>query len=332
MAPVDSTSHDTASVAPDDPDLIHLLKLVSDGEAQAVAEMLARRPALVNAHGPDGQTPLHVAAESNDPRIGAYLIARGADPNATFGQSGHTPLSWAVTCHALEFAQTMVRLGHQADLFCAAGMGSIESVTSWFDAGGALRPNPSRTGSSRMAPDGSRLPCPPATPVELISDALYIACRNAHAAVVRFLLTKEPDLSFRAYLGATPLHWAYFGGSHDVIDLLTRAGADTTLRDDALHATPRAFGICTLANWGFGFLVRERLRQDSTLALVLDGTSPLHEAARGGHVEIVQRLLAAGADPECRDSSGKIAADLAAENGHAAIVDVLPTRFLRGNQ
>jgi len=42
------------------------------------------------------------------------------------------------------------------------------------------------------------------------------------------------------------------------VDELERAGADTTLRDDMLRCTPRAFGISTAANWGLGFVVRAR--------------------------------------------------------------------------
>src|SRR4029077_16354798 len=124
---------------------------------------------------------------------------------------------------------------------------------------GVLVPGASRTGSSRFAPDGLRLPCPPLTAQEQVSDALSIACRNCQAEVVRFLLGKQPDLSFRAYLGATPLHWAYFGGSRTVVELLEQNGADTAVRDEALGCTPRSFGICVPANWGFAFLVRARL-------------------------------------------------------------------------
>ena len=218
------------SVADDDPDLKKLFDAIGDGHEQDVASALAQRPDLVNARGREGETALHVAAYCNDVRIGALLVARGADPTATYGESGHTALSWAVTCHALDFADAMVQLGVDADLFCAAGMGSIERVASWFDDSGALRPNASRTGSTRLATDGSRLPCPPVSPTEQVSDALYIACRNAHAAVVGFLLTKSPDLAFKAYRGGTPLHWAHFSGSPEVVDLLMRAGADDTMR------------------------------------------------------------------------------------------------------
>jgi ankyrin repeat protein len=310
-------------IAVDDPDLLALMKAISDGEDQTVARFVSTRRALVGARNREGQTPLHVAAEHNDPKIGAYLVAAGADLHALMGQSGHTPLSWAVTCNATEFARAMVALGSPADLFCSAGMGSLESVASWFDESGALRQHASTTGSSRYASDGARLPCPPADEFEQISDALYIACRNAHVEVARFLLAKQPDLSFKAYQGGTPLHWAYFGGSRAIVHLLEQAGADTTLRDDMLHCTPRAFGITTAANWGFGFMVRARLRDDPSLASVMDTTGPLHEAAGQGHLPIVEMLLDAGADPRRLDGKSRTALDLAAAQGHTAIVERL---------
>jgi len=311
------------AINPADPELVNLLKAARDGALQIVVALLRARPELARAKGPEGQTALHIAAECNDPRLGATLVAAGADLDATFGDSGHTVLSWAVTCNAIEFAQAMVRLGAKPDLFCAAGIGAIEELAGWFDASGALRPGAARTGSSRYGADGARLPCPPATAVEQISDALYIACRNRQVEAVRFLLRHQPDLSFRAYRGGTPLHWAYFGGSREVIDMLMRAGADATLRDDGVRCTPPAFGICTLANWGFGFLLRERLAEDPALARVLDGTSPLHEAARGGHVEVARMLLDAGAARDARDRDGRTAVEIAMERGYTPLVELL---------
>ncbi len=297
---------------------------MEQGNPQTVAEILARRPTLARAHGPDGQTPLHVAAQCNDPRLGALLLGYGADPEAKFGQSGHTAISWAVTCNAMEFARAMVQLGAKFDLFCAAGIGSVESVRAFFDQSGNLLPNAARSGTSRFAVDGTRLPCPPQTPREQISDALYMACRNAHEEVVRFLLTKEPDLSFKAYMGGTPLHWAYFGGSRRIIELLEQAGADPTARDDALHCTPRMFGICAPASWGFASLVQKRLTEDPSLAKLTDGrTSPLHEAARSGNAEVVRLLLDHAADPTLRDGDGQSPLEIAANHGHHGVVDML---------
>jgi ankyrin repeat protein len=312
------------TVAPDDPDLAKILAAIDSGDTEAVTQLLDRRPALANAHGPEGQTPLHVAAQCNDPSLTAALVAYGADVEAKFGNSGHSALSWAITCNAIECARTLVQLGAEPDLFCAAGVGDLGEVQSFFDDRGELIPGASKTGSSRFAPDGSRLPCPPATTREQISDALYIACRNRQADVVRFLLTRRPDLSFRGFQGATPLHWAYFGGSREVVQLLEQAGADPEARDPVLGCKPRSFGICIPANWGFSFLVKARLAEDPILVNIMDGrTSPLHEAARNNHVDIVRLLLEAGADRSLANGDGKTALDCAIEQGHAEVIQLL---------
>jgi ankyrin repeat protein len=308
----------------DDPELAGLLTAIHAGNGEIVSQFLARRPELARAHGADGKTPLHAAAQCNDPQLGTLLLSCGADPEAKFGSSGHTALSWAVTCNAFEFARMLVQLGAKLDLFTAAGMGLLEQVQKFFDASGRLIAGAARTGSSRFAADGRRIPCPPASAREQISDALCMACRTGQAEVVQFLLTKQPDLSFRAYQGATALHWAYFGGSRQAIELLEQAGADPAARDDDLHCTPRAFGICVPANWGFPHLVQQRLAEDPSLVNFFDGqTTPLHAAARGGNLEAVRILLDAGADPTRRDAAGKTPLDVATAAGHEWVIPML---------
>src|SRR5262249_27247838 len=155
----------------------------------------------------------------------------------------------------------------------------------------------STTGSSRYAPDGTRLPCPPSSTEEIVSDALYIACRNGRAETVQTLLERGPDLSFRAFAGGTALHWAYFSGSRAVIEALLRAGADPDARDDVLGCTPRAFGICWPASEGWVSKVRQRLADDPSLVDIMDGgQTPLHFAAKGGHLGVVKLLIEADAD------------------------------------
>jgi len=319
------------SLSSTDPDSTALFAAIRAGKPDDVAAMLRRRPDLVRAQDPDGQLAIHAAAECNDPVIGALLIAHGADPDATFGNSAHTAMSWAVTCNAPEFARMLVTLGRTPDLFCAAGMGSLDAVRAHFDASGALRPAASKTGSSRYATDGTRLVCPPETPREQLSDALYIACRNAHADVVRFLLTKHPDLTFKAYNGATALHWAHFGGSPAIVEMLDAAGADAGALDDALGCTPRVFGVSTLANWGFAAILKRRLDADPSLATAFDGhTSPLHQAARGGNVPCAKLLLDRGANPALQDERGKTPIQIAVERRDEAMRATLEGRSPMG--
>ncbi len=314
-----------------DADLEDLFSAIRTGDRPLVESLLRSRPQLARGAAADGASPLHRAAEFDDAHIGVLLLAFGADPKARFGQWNHTPLSWAVTCNAMVFAHTMVRAGVVPDLFCAAGMGLLPQVTAFFDAGGGLIPGSSQTGSSRYAPDGSLLPSPPPGARDQVSDALYIACRNAHVEVARFLLTKGPDLSFRAYMGGTALHWAHFGGSAEIVAALLAAGADPQASDDRLRCTPRAFGICAPASWGFTWLVKQRLGADRTLASFMDGhTSAIHEAARSGSLEVVELLVSAGAPLDLRDGSGRTPLAVAREAGRQPVVDWLATRGAAG--
>ncbi|MFT3878859.1 MAG: ankyrin repeat domain-containing protein [Gemmatales bacterium] len=312
----------TETIAADDPDFLEVMSAIVAGDQKRLEVVLRRRPQLVHGRDADGQMPLHMAAQHNDPTIGVMLLLFGADPQARLGNSHHTPLSWAVTCNALEFAQTLVRAGVKPDLFVAAGMGSLEMVELCFDEQGQLLPSSVLTGSTRFK-HGNRLPCPPETESEQIADALYMACRNAHVAVVKFLLTKQPDLHFRAFQGGTLLHWAYFGNSTQIISLIEQAGGDSSSRDDLLHVTPRAFGICTPANWGFLELVQRQVKRDPSLVHLVDGTSAIHEAARQGHLNVVQWLISAGADKDLKNSEGKTARELATEKGHEQIASYL---------
>lgn len=310
------------TISPDDPEFLEAVSSIVAGNQKRLDAVLRLRPQLVHGRDADGQTLLHLAAQHNDPTMGVMLLMFGADPQARFGNSAHTPLSWAVTCHAMEFAQTLVRAGVKPDLFVAAGMGSLEMVELCFYEQGQLGPDSAKTGSTRFK-DGNRLPCPPQTESEQIADALYMACRNAQLDVVKFLLTKQPDLHFRAYQGGTLLHWAYFGNSSVIISLIENAGVDPLSRDDLLHVTPRAFGICTPANWGFLELVQRQVRRDPTLVHLVDGTSALHEAAKAGHLNIVQWLISAGSNKALKNSDGKTAAEVATEKGHQEVAQFL---------
>lgn len=304
-------------------DLPRLFDAIQRDDRPAIRALIEASPRLLRLPGPQGQTAIHVAAECNNPDAIEILLRHRADPQTYFGASGHNALSWALTVGATDAADALVKNGLEPDFFCAAGIGDLARMQSFFDARGRLRKNASRTGSSRWV-EGKRMPVPPSTARECISDALYFSSRNGHAQVVRELLAHDPDLSFRAFLGGTALHWAYFSGQPEVVKLLLQAGADPTLRDQEYNCTPRAFGICVAAGWGFPRIFERVLHMDPKAVNILEGrATPLHEAAREGHKEIVAALLAAGADPSLHDSEGRTALDLARLGNQESVVEIL---------
>jgi ankyrin repeat protein len=308
-------------------DLPALFAAIRGDDQPLIRRMLEEKPELANVRDAEGQSALHVAAADNNPDAIDLLLARNADARAHFGHSAHTALSWALTTRSFDSAAALVRGGVQPDLFCAAGMGDVARVRASFDDRGNVLPGASWTGSSRFAPDGTRQPTPPRARREIVADALYLACRNGQADVVRELLTHDPELSFRAFLGATPLHWAYFGARREVIDMLLAAGADPALRDHEYRCTPRPFGICVAASWGFMSPFMAVLKNDPGSVNVLDGRgTALHEAARAGQEAVVEILLQVGADPSCRDPDGKTPLDLALAGGHEGVVRRLRSR------
>jgi protein DGCR14 len=270
--------------------------------------MLAARPALVDTATPRG-TPLHAAAEANDPEAIGILLSHGADPERRYTQFGHTALSWAVTTGCLDAASALARAGARSDLYCAATLGDLAAVRAFFADDGTLRPEAAHTCSVRFLPATLRIPGP-GVATDLSSDALYAAVRYARLEVARFLIARGANVNAR-FIGATLLHWADYAGSTEVAQLLVAAGADRHARDDSFGCTPRAFGICVAARLGRLPVVMERLEADPSLARINEGRgTPLHEAARAGHDEIVRVLLEHGADPGARDTEWKTPADL----------------------
>ncbi|HXA96659.1 MAG TPA: ankyrin repeat domain-containing protein, partial [Candidatus Dormibacteraeota bacterium] len=293
---------------------IQLFAAIRGGEGPVVDRLLAAHPDLANARDEEGSTPLLAAVDAHRAALIPLLLRRGGDPHLVYAHSAHTPLSWAVVIEAYDCARALMEAGVEPDLFCAAGLGEVDRMRAFFTPDGPLRPRASITGSSRYTPDGTRLPCPPETDREIVSDALYMAARNGQVDTARELLAHGPDLSFRAFAGATALHWAHFAGAPRVVALLLAAGADPTLRDPVLGCTPEAFGVCTPASWAWGSKVRQRLAENPGLVHAESTRGgPLHEAAWAGALEAVKLLLEAGADPARRNAEGKTALDLARE-------------------
>jgi ankyrin repeat protein len=300
-----------------------LIRLIEEGDAAGVRRLVAASPRLVTAPFTDGLTPLHYAAGEDRPEVVAALVEARAPLAAHFGRTGHSALSWAVTCESQQAARKLIELGVKPDLFCAAGLGLLEEVEGFWP-GGRLRRRPSATGSTRYGEDGERLPVPPPAAADQVSDALYIACRSGRLEVARWLLDHGADPNWRGFAGATGLAWAEFSGNPELAALLRERGGSDELLEPGFRAAPRAFGLMVLAGWGFARRLAARLTADPAWVAVRGGRGTLlHAAVAGGQTATAKILLRFGADRAAVDDEGRRPVDLAEAKGYAELAALL---------
>lgn len=156
------------------------------------------------------------------------------------------------------------------------------------------------------------------TPTRLLE-----AVKSRDTTAVRTLLAiTAPEIEINATQGdgATPLHWAAYGGELEIVELLIGRGARVDVADD--HGiTPLWLAAANNAPD-----VVERLLNTGAKANVAhsSGETALMAASRTGHHAAVRHLLAAGARVDGRERArGQTALMWASAQGHTAIVQTL---------
>ena len=72
----------------------------------------------------------------------------------------------------------------------------------------------------------------------------------------------------------------------------------------------------------YQFMVKNKIMED-TNPKDQDGFTPLHWAAKNGHVELYQWIMDQVVDKNPRDNSGFTPLHLAAKNGHVAVANLI---------
>jgi len=180
-----------------------MLKACERGELSKVRQLLEADSTLVNAKGAYGKTPLHWAAEKNHRELAELLLAAGADIN-TEVTWGMTALQWAANMGSRDVADVLLAHGarFQLNMWCAAGLGMLEVVQSFWDSPNALKPGAGQARSRDLGNGQWGKAPPPESYAELVSEAFYIAARNGDVAVAKFLLGKGADINCRGFFGA----------------------------------------------------------------------------------------------------------------------------------
>jgi hypothetical protein len=91
------------------------------GLADALAEMLAIDPSLIDAKGMDARTPLHCAGTVT---VAALLLDHGARMDARDEDHDSTPAQWRIG-EAPDVARFLLERGAKPDIFLAAALGDM---------------------------------------------------------------------------------------------------------------------------------------------------------------------------------------------------------------
>jgi ankyrin repeat protein len=154
--------------------------------------------------------------------------------------------------------------------------------------------------------------------------AVADAAAGRDFAAMKALLAQKADVNAAQADGSTALHWAVYWDNAEAVDLLLKAGAATTAAT-RLNATP----LYLAAEGGNVAMIQKLLAAgaDPNQAVLSQNETPLMFAARSGNVEAVRALLDKGAELEATDKlRGSTALLWAAEQNQAAVLKLLLSR------
>ena len=237
--------------------------------------------------------PLIDAVRSGDGDSVRALLAAGADAGAA-EPDGSTALLWA--SHRDDAASVRALIDAGADVNAGNDLGATPLWAAGENGGAAVARMLLDAGA-----DPNRALLSGETPV-------MVAARAGSAAVVRLLADAGADLDRRGTRGQTALMWAAAQRHPGVVAALLAAGADPHVRSDV---------------WTQVMAVPPHSRPEYNREIPHGGNTALLFAVRAGDLPSARALVAAGADVDDADAWGVSAAVLAAHGGHGELLEFL---------
>ena len=291
------------------PDDLRLIQAVRNQDVE-LARKLVEEGVDVNVPQGDGATALHWAAHRDDLVTADLLIRAGASVNAT-NDLGATPLHVACQNRGGPMVELLLATGADANANLLIGETVLMTCARTGDARSvqALLAHGAKTDEKESGHDQT---------------ALMWAAAHGHPEVVRLLLQAGADFRARTITypqtvvdeqtqragrealnytvlrgGSTPLLFAARNGNVESIKLLLDAGAGP---NDALSDGMSALVLASHSGHGdVGIALLENGANPNNIGI---GYTALHAAVLRSQLDLVQALLAHGADPNIRMTRG----------------------------
>jgi len=258
----------------------------------------------------DGDSLLHIAAETGDEALLDFCIGVGININAK-NKKGERPLHVAVSSESVDAVKILVKAGANPGLYflsndesynlvhIATGFGNNEIIKALLES--PLLEINAGTGSEKKS-------------------ALHFAAELDNSWAISLLASKGADLNIRDRRGDTPLHLAIRSGSMKAARALIEAGADLTLANsEGLQPL-----MIAVINKTGQYLVSLLISHDAGVnAADGNGDTAIHHAALAGNLQAVKLLVNAGADLSLVNRSGLTAEELAERFGRHSVAKLL---------
>ncbi len=268
----------------------------------------------VDARDKRGATALMYAAAIGSPEAMTLLLDAGADANARNGFDA-TPLIWA----AGDPVKSRILIEHGAGVKQRSKQGRTPLML-------AAR----RDGNSDLLRLLLAKGAEPDTKDGRGNTALIFAAQTGDVEMIRILAARRVDVNAANVVGATPLGNAVCSNRLDTVKFLlakgARANAAITSLGEVRHG-PIAVGnlspLMAAAPYGSAELIGELLKAGAKVnATDVRGMTPLMlaVASETQDVNVVHRLVRAGADANVRSAAGETALDWANKFGSRSVI------------
>jgi ankyrin repeat protein len=303
-----------------------------------IKAMVKDSPDLINSRDPNGNTPLHTAAQSGYYSVAEFLIANRADVNAE-NNSNRTPLQKAADSGHKRLIELLLAHGAEVNqggdggpLFLAAANGytgvvevllNNKAEVNRFGPNGdqplhvAARKGYTQVVGLLLAHGAEIDRLQSYHPRGSLGTPLHLAAGNRRAEVVELLLSHKANVNSKDSAGATPLRWAAVDSSPAIVKMLLDAGADPNIRDNAGQSALFSVGNPQVVE----LLLKRKADPNTTNAAGQSALAALVENVP--NTNSIELLLKHGADPNRPDEHGTPILFSAVFRQQAPVVEVL---------